>query len=127
MTASCSTVAMQPATPAREISEEEVKTTTTSKVTFLLLYSICVSVGRHLTICKVAVGSRVNGVTERELDLLVAAEVESVCRPRPHRQHIHSSDWPPHAFSPYDLPQGVHHVPVARSWLGVQTLHACLV
>lgn len=80
----------------------------------------------HLTISKMTVGTRMNGVTERELDLLVAGEVESVGRPRSHRQHIHTSDWPPHALSPHNLLQGVHHVPVTRSWLGVQALHASL-
>lgn len=73
-----------------------------------------------------AVGAWMNGVTERELDLLVAGEVEGVGRPRPHRQHIHASDRPPHALGPHDLSQGVHHVPVARSWLGVQALHTSL-
>lgn len=87
---------------------------------------MCVSVGWRLTIGKVAVGARVDSVTERELDLLIGGKVEGMGRPRPHRQHVHTPDWPPHTLSPHNLSQGVHHVPVAGSWLRVQALHSSL-
>lgn len=91
-----------------------------------LIISQSLLTGKHLTIGKVAVGARMNSVTERELYLLIAREVESMGRPRPHCQYIHASDRPPHALSLYNLPQGIHHVPVACARLWVQALHASL-
>lgn len=84
------------------------------------------SAAPRLTVGKVAVGSRVDGVAQGELDLLVAGEVEGVCRPRPHRQHVDASDGPPQALRPHDLPQGVHHVPVAGAGLWLEALHSGL-
>lgn len=73
-----------------------------------------------------AVGTGMDGVTQRELDLLIAGEIKCVGWPRPHRQHIDSSDWAPHTLGPNDLRQSVHHVPVVCSWLWVQALHTSL-
>lgn len=67
-----------------------------------------------------------DGVTQRELDLLIAGEIKCVGWPRPHCQHIYSSDWAPHTLSPNDLRQRVHHVPVVCPWLWVKALHTSL-
>lgn len=80
-------------------------------------------VSSQLTVGKVAVCSRVDGVAQRELDLLIAGEVKGVCRSRPHRQHVDPSDGPPEALCPHNLPQGVHHVPVAGVGLRLEALH----
>lgn len=77
----------------------------------------------RLTVGEVAVGSRVDGVAEGELDLLVAGEVERVGGAGAHRQHVDAPDGPPHALGPHDLPQRVHHVPVASARLRVEALH----
>lgn len=87
---------------------------------------VCLRSRRHFTVSKVAVGSGMDGVAQGELDLLVAGEIKRVGWPRPHRQHVHAPDWPPHTLGLNYLPQRVHHVPVARPWLRVQALHASL-
>lgn len=78
------------------------------------------------TVGKVAVGSGVDGVAQGELELLVAGEIERVGWPRPHRQHVHAPDRPPHPLGPDDLPERVHHVAVVRPRLRLQALHAGL-
>ena len=75
------------------------------------------------TVSQVAVGPRVNGPAQRQLQLLVAGEVQGVCRTRPYRRGVQPSHWPPDTLGGYDSSEGVHHVPVPCGRVRLQALH----
>ncbi len=82
--------------------------------------------GKTGTIRQMTVRSRMDDITEDLFQPFVTGEVKSMSWPRPYSCNIQTPDWPPDSLRPHDLPQSVHHVTVAGSWLGLKALHARL-